>query len=423
MNIHKELKAHRQIKTKSTFTKWQVAKLSKYFEVYGGTTPSTTNEDYWNGEINWVTPTDVTKLNERIFLETSEKRITKLAVKVSSLKILPKGTLLLSTRATIGFTAINTAPVTINQGMTALLSKDNAKVHSLFYAYYFQRIKKYLEQLGAGSTFKEISRSTMKNLQIPLPPLPEQQKIAEILSTVDKAIEKVKEATHKTQRLKQGLMQRLLTRGIGHRDFKMTEIGRIPKNWYVAKIENLGNVITGKTPPTSNKKYWNGTIPFITPVDMTEDKFVKQTQRKITNEGAQKAGFILPENTVLVVCIGSTIGKTGLTSERCVVNQQINAIICNNNLNSHYVFYALNRRAKLLKTFSGVAAVPIIKKSLFEKFRIPLPPLSEQQKIAEILSTVDQRVELLRQRKAKLERIKKGLMQGLLTGRKRVKLS
>lgn len=212
----------------------------------------------------------------------------------------------------------------------------------------------------------------------------------------------------------------LLTKGIGHKEFKETEIGKIPKKWEVVRIEKLGDVITGKTPPTSNSVYWNGNIPFITPVDIHDTKFVYETERKITTKGIQKVGKVLPKDTVLVVCIGSTIGKVALTFKESITNQQINAIITNN-IVSHYIYYAISLISAFLKSFSGTAAVPIIKKSLFEKLRLALPAFPEQQKISEILSTVDKKLELLRNKKERFERIKKSLMNDLLTGKRRVK--
>ncbi|MBI2485813.1 MAG: restriction endonuclease subunit S [Deltaproteobacteria bacterium] len=422
---HQEFK---QTETGRLPKEWEVGRINKVFDVYGGTTPSTSNKEYWNGEILWVTPTDITQLNGNIYLDETEKRITDKAVKECSLSILQNDTILLTSRATIGFTAINAKPVTINKGMTALIPKGKNKVYSLFYAYYFQLLKPYLEQLGAGSTFKEVSKSTIKNVYLPLLPIPEQKKIAEILSTVDEAIEKVDEAIEKTQRLKKGLMQELLTRGIGHKEFKDTEtcgelgrtIGRVPQEWEVVKVKNIGEVLTGKTPSTNNKMYWNGGIPFITPVDIQETKYVYKTQRFVTQEGTQQIGYVLPKDTVLVVCIGATIGKTAITYTESITNQQINAIICSDKINPHYAYYAITLRNEFLKLSSGVAAVPIIKKSLFEQFKLPLPPLAEQKKIAEILSTVDNRVELLRKKKEKLERVKKGLMNDLLSGKRRV---
>ena len=305
-----------------------------------------------------------------------------------------------------------------------VIDQDKKKVQPnfLMYIIHSPNFISHAISTTSGTNHPRTSWNAIAKFKFPLPPLLEQKKIAEVLTTVDQAIEKVDEAIEKTQRLKKGLMQELLTKGIGHKEFKDTEIGRIPKEWDVVKILELGKIVTGGTPSTSNNTYWNGTIPFITPADIKGDKYIYQTERNITSEGARKIGIILPTNTVLVVCIGSTIGKTGVTYRESVTNQQINAIICNGEVNGDYVYYAITFRSDSLKAFSGVAAVPIIKKSLFEQFKIPLAPLSERQKIAEILSAVDERLELLRTRKERLEKIKKGLMNDLLTGRKRVRL-
>ncbi len=277
--------------------------------------------------------------------------------------------------------------------------------------------------MAQGSTIKGIIREGLGSIKIPLPPVAEQEKIAEILSTVDGALEKVDALITRTERFKKGLMQELLTKGIGHERFKDSEVGRIPEEWEVVRLGDIGEVCTGKTPSTSNDAYWNGKIQFITPGDILDTKYVYNTKRHVTSEGANQVGKILPKDTVLTVCIGSTIGKTAVTHTKCITNQQINAVICKYDFaNSHYVYYALSFREKLLKSYSGVAAVPIIKKSLFECFKLPLPPLPEQQKIAEILGAVDKKLELENKRKEKLERIKKGLMNDLLTGRKRVKV-
>ncbi len=332
-------------------------------------------------------------------------------------KIAEEGDILISVRAPVGDVNICPYRLCIGRGLAAIRIKKGSNI---FYFYWFQKEKQRIENIGKGSTFKAITKDELLNLLIPLPPLPEQKKIAEILLTVDKAIEKVDEAIEKTERLKKGLMQELLTKGIGHKEFKDTEIGRIPKEWKVVEIREIGDVFTGKTPPTSKNIYWDGNIPFITPEDITEEKYVYKTNRYVTREGAKHSGRILPPNTVIVVCIGSTVGKVAIISKESVTNQQINSIICNEGICNDYIYYAISFRSVMLKNFSGVAAVPIIKKSLFEKFKIPVPKkFKEQQKIAEILSTVDKRLELLRNKKEKLERIKKGLMNDLLTGKRR----
>lgn len=405
-------------------TEWDVKRIDSIFKVETGTTPSTRNNDFWeNGTINWITPYDLSKLNGSIYIENSTRKITVKGLKDAKLVLLPPNSIVISTRAPVGYVAINKEFATFNQGCKGLIPRMRNRINSEFYTYYLLNKKEALERLSGGSTFKELSKENLKRFKIPLPPLPEQKKIAEILSTVDKAIEKVDESIAKTERLKKGLMQKLLTEGIGHKEFKETEIGRIPNDWKLVKIKDIGEVFTGKTPSTSKDIYWNGDIPFITPEDMTGGKYVYKTNRHVTIKGANKSGKILPPNTILVVCIGSTVGKVALTYKKSVSNQQINSIICKEDVDHDYIYYAIVHKSCLLRNYSGVAAVPIVKKSLFEEFKIPLPErINEQQKIAEILSTTDNILELLNEKKERLTKIKKGLMNVLLTGKVRVKV-
>ena len=196
--------------------------------------------------------------------------------------------------------------------------------------------------------------------------------------------------------------------------FKETPRGKIPKDWDVVKVEDLGEVVTGTTPSTFVKEYWNGKYPFVTPTDITQSEYVRKTERKITEKGLQK-GRLIPKDSVLVTCIAS-IGKIALASESCITNQQINAIICKQKVDPHYVYYATTFRTKILRAWAGRTTNPIVKKSLFEKFPLPLPKnVNEQQKIALALSTIDEVIQKVDEVIAKTERLKKGLMQELLT--------
>ena len=203
-------------------------------------------------------------------------------------------------------------------------------------------------------------------------------------------------------------------------NFKQTEIGKIPKEWEVVKIGEIGKIITGTTPSTKVKEYWGEGYLFVTPTDFSNNKYVYKTERSVTQRGVEKAR-IIPKDSVMVTCIAS-IGEVAMSSEECITNQQINSIVCGEKANPHYVYYVMKFRKNVLKKWAGITTSPIVKKSLFEEFPLPLPPLPEQQKIAEILSTVNKRLELLRNKKEKLTRIKKGLMNDLLTGKKRVKV-
>jgi len=398
---------------------WEILKINKIGKVITGKTPPTSKDIYWNGNIPFITPEDI---KENKFINKTKRYITMSgATKVGNM--LPKNTIVIvcigSTIGKIGITSKNSIS---NQQINAILIKNNIDYNYVYY-YLFKK-SNFLKKYSGTAAVPIIKKSLFEKIELTLPiKIEEQQKIAEILSTVDEGIQKVDEVIRRTERLKKGLMQNLLTKGIGHKEFKDTQLGRVPREWQILRINDIGRVITGKTPPTSKDIYWNGNIPFITPEDIKENKFINKTKRCITMSGATKVGNILPKNTIVVVCIGSTIGKVALTSKNSISNQQINAILIKNNIDYNYIYYYLYKRSDFLKNFSGIAAVPIIKKSLFEKIEIALPnKLKEQQKISEILSTVDKKIELQRKRKEKLERIKKSLMNDLLSGKRRVRI-
>jgi type I restriction enzyme S subunit len=191
---------------------WESAKITNIFDLYKGKTPSTKIKEYWDGNIPFVTPTDITKINDAngIYLETTEKYITEKGLKSNGLKLVPKGSILFTSRATIGYLAINKTEVAINQGIISLIPK-RANVDVTFFCYLFQKLKNLFENLAGGSTYKEISMSTFSNVNIAIPPFSEQQKIAEILFAVDRKLEIERNEKAKLERIRQGLIDLLLT--------------------------------------------------------------------------------------------------------------------------------------------------------------------------------------------------------------------
>jgi len=198
---------------------------------------------------------------------------------------------LISVRAPVG--DVNIAPFTccIGRGLAAIRpSKD--KLSHLFLFYYLKQNAKRFENISAGSTFKAITKRDIENFLIPLPPLPEQRAIAEVLSTIDEAIQKTEEVIAKVQRLKKGLMQELLTKGIGHTEFKDTEIGRIPKEWEVVRLGKTLEICQyglsiplkdeGRFPIVRMDEIVNGyvTLPISKYVDIDEKTFKKFKLKK-----------------------------------------------------------------------------------------------------------------------------------------------
>ncbi|GAB6064949.1 restriction endonuclease subunit S [Aquifex pyrophilus] len=261
----------------------------------------------------------------------------------------------------------------------------------------------------------------LKDVYIPLPPLPEQKAIAKVLKDFDDLIEVIEEKIKTLQRIKKGLMDVYFTRGVfDHKEFKDTEIGKIPKEWKVERLKGIGKIITGKTPSTGVREYWNGNIMFVTPTDYKGKKYIKETDRYVTEKGAAQATLI-PPFSVLTVCIAS-IGEVTINVKPCITNQQINAIVpFEDKIYYEFLYYIMKHRAKYLKLIAGLTTTPIVKKSTFENLPIPLPPLEEQKAIAQRLKTIDDQIENLKSQKETLQRIKKKFMDLLLTGKVRVK--
>jgi len=268
------------------------------------------------------------------------------------------------------------------------------------------------------TSWKEISKFKFR-----LPPLPEQRRIAEVLGTVDSAIQKVGGAIERTERLKKGLMQRLLTKGIGHEKFKESEVGRVPEEWKVKTIGDIAETSSGGTPSRDKKEYFIGSIPWVKSGEL-KDNTISDTEEKITDKGLQNSSAkLFPKTTLLIALYGATVGKTGILGIDATTNQAVCAILSKKDLiNQKFLQYFLISRRKQLISLSAGGAQPNISQEIIRLFKIPIPPLPEQRRIAEILSAVDRKLELERRRKEKLERVKKGLMNELLTGRKRVKI-
>lgn len=297
---------------------------------------------------------------------------------------------------------------------------ENYDKHKVYLPFLFYLLKfKNLKRFATKTTHPIITQSFLNAFGILLSPLQEQKAIAQVLSTIDEATQKSDEIIVKTKKLKKGLMQELLKKGIGHKEFKDSKIGKIPEDWEVVKLSDIGEIITGTTPSTKVKEYWGEGYQFVTPTDFSESKYVYTTERYVTQKGAKKARLI-PKDSVMVTCIAS-VGEVSIASKDCITNQQINTIVCDKEINPYYIYYVMVFRKKILKRWAGITTSPIIKKSLFEKFPIPRPPFPEQKTITQILSTVDKKLKLERKRKEKFERIKKSLMNDLLTGNKRIK--
>jgi len=195
---------------------------------------------------------------------------------------------------------------------------------------------------------------------------------------------------------------------------------KLPKGWKLGCVSDFGRIVTGSTPSTADVSNFGGCVPFVTPGDLGGCSAVTRTERTLTQAGAEKCRMVTAEST-LVVCIGSTIGKIGFAGCEVVTNQQINAVLPNADVCGRFAYYEILRISGDFKRLAGTQAVPILSKGEFGEFPVHIPPLPEQRKIADILSTWDESLEKLDALIAAKERRKQGLMQQLLTGTRRVR--
>lgn len=184
-------------------------------------------------------------------------------------------------------------------------------------------------------------------------------------------------------------------------------------------IKSMGKVITGRTPSTKNQEYYGNDYFFISPADLGNRKYVSDSIKKLSDFGIKKANK-LPPQTILFTCIGSTIGKIGMSENECATNQQINAVIVDkNNFDPNYVYYQLARHSLRIAELAGRQAVPIVNKSTFESYEINTHPFEEQKKIAQILSTWDEAIEAVGELIEKKNQLKKTLLNTLVIGNKK----
>jgi len=388
---------------------WQVRKLGEVAEIVSGSTPKKGNPDYWGGDIVWITPTDVTKLGRKYIFE-SEEQITEVGLSNSSATLIEPGAVLMTSRATIGEAVINEVPVTTNQGFKTLVPNDEVDPEFLYY--YIPSIKEYLNAIGGGSTFSEISKRDVSTIKLPLPPKPEQRRIADILSTVDEQIQRTEEVIEKTEELKRGLMQDIFnldTTGDSLKSMAYPSLGEVPKEL----VGDHVSVISGVHVKSNKVSDDRTKTPYLTgPDDFDQFGF---SVTKFTDDPPK---FCEPGD-ILVTVKGSGCGKTTFANESAAISRQLKALRPNDSLDERYLYYSMETKQELLLILAQGTSIPGLSTSDLTTLQIPLPSIETQAQIGDLLSNIDGKIQQESQYKKELQELKRGLMQDLLTGKVR----
>jgi type I restriction enzyme S subunit len=397
---------------------WQAKTIEDLFNVETGTTPSTSVPAYWEkGTINWITPTDLSRLENELHIAISERRVTERAMKETNLNLLPKGSIILSTRAPVGYVAVLDKESSFNQGCKGLAPKDQSRVCPEFYGYYLAYKKQALRNLSGGSTFLELSKNRLEKFEIPYMDYSEQRNVVLVLSRADEAINKTNLVITKIEHLKSGLVQQLLTHGIAHTEYRDTPIGRIPKEWDVRELgdERIADIVAGQSPPSSTYNKEEVGLPFL--------------------QGKMEFGEMYPSPTTycskpikvakkddILLSVRAPVGDVNMAPFECCIGRGLAAIRARPDKLDHlFLFYYLKHQGRKFKALSSGSTFKAIRIRDIESFSVPVPSVKEQVTIAEILSEVYRKLELKRKESAKLEMAKRGLMDLLLTGKIRVR--
>ncbi|PFY96961.1 restriction endonuclease subunit S [Bacillus wiedmannii] len=304
-------------------------------------------------------------------------------------------------------------PALLNQNLWNL--KPDPILDKKFFFYMIQReIEGFLSRKN-GSAREFLKQSDFLELEIVCPSVSKQQKIAAILSTVDKAIEKTEAIIEQTEEVKKGLMQQLLTKGIGHTKFKKAEIGEIPEEWEVVMMSEVIELISGQSSSSNEVNYEGKGIVYVTGPEQWNGYHIEETK------WVEKPRKIAKENSIFITVKGSGVGTIFLGGYYAI-GRDVMSIVPLENINKDYLYYlALYQAQKIV--YNKVGIVPGISRGDILEFKFGLPKIEEQVRISKVLTSWDKKLTIEKNKRLTLRELKKGLMQSLLTGKVRVEVS
>ncbi len=339
----------------------------KYFTIESGGTPSSAVEEYWNGNINWATLVDLPQNNTITILKDTQRKITALGLSSSSAKLLPRGTVLVSSRATLGRIAIADEATATNQGFKNIIPQADY-VSSKYLAYTLSKLVPQMELIATGGTFKEISKTAISSLQIPLPPLHIQEQIVAEIEGYQKIIDGAKQIV----------------------DNYKPSIKTNPK-WEMVKLGDVCDIKSGGTPDRTNEEYWNGTIPYVK-TGLIDFNIINEADEFITEKGLNKSSAkIIPKGSVVMAMYGQgvTRGRVAVLGIDAAINQAVSAIQIKSAeaLNLNYLFFTLSGMYNYLREISSERGgnQSNLNGQMIKALKIPLPTLEEQQRIVAMI--------------------------------------
>lgn len=382
---------------------WKLGLLDDFAERGSGHTPSKSKPEYWNGGIKWVSLSDSHQLDNGYVYET-DKEISELGIENSSAVLHPKETVFMSRDAGVGKSGVMFSPMAVSQHFIAWRCDNKEKLNSWFLYNWLQFNKQEFERQAVGSTIKTIGLPYFKKLKIMVPPYAEQQKIAQILSTWDKAITTTEQLLTNSQQQKKALMQQLLT---GKKRLLDDNGQRFSGEWAVSALAELSTVTKGK--------------------QINRDTLSDSGDYAVINGGIEPSGYTSSfntlANTITISEGGNSCGYVAYQERNFWCGGHCYAVT-RPSISNEFIYQALKHCEFKIMSLRVGSGLPNIQKKAIDGFKIKYPEnKEEQQKIATVLTAADQEITQLQQKLDQLKQEKKALMQQLLTGKRRVKVA
>ena len=397
-------------------------KLSEIGQIVAGGTPKTKIEEYWNGDVPWITPKDLSS-NAGMYISRGERNISQVGLDNSSAKLLPKGTVLFTSRAPIGYVAIARNEVTTNQGFKSIIVDDEND--NIFIYYLLKNNIDIIENHANGSTFKEISGSVMKSLEFGIPSLREQKAIAHILSTLDDKIEVNNQINKTLENMAQAIFKQWFV------DFEFpnengepykssggemveSELGTIPKGWEVVQFRDIFRFVKGKKPKTIAECEFKDSEKYLTIDVLNRNSVLFCSKEKVIEANSED---------VLMVMDGASSGAVYFGQKGVVASTLAKLELISQKVSNQFLFYAIKYFENDIKTHTTGSAIPHTDKEYTYRLMIALPnDISLQTKIDDLLCDISDTFIAREQENAVLKATRDTLLPKLMSGEIRVPL-
>ena len=392
---------------------WKEYKLHEIGRIVGGATPPTKDSANYDGEISWITPKDLSNFTGR-YIQKGERSITQKGFDSSSCQILPKGSILFSSRAPIGYIAIAANELCTNQGFKSIIP-DNNLVNNLFLYYLLKYNKEEIEGLGSGTTFKEVSAKVMQNFDIKIPSIQTQKKIADILSSLDDKIEVNKRINDNLEQQAQALFKSWFVdfEPFKNGQFVDSELGKIPEGWKVGYLSEIADIIMGQSPNGSTYNENGEGIIFYQGRAEFGTRF--PSIRLFTTNPTR----IAPANSILI-SVRAPVGDINITHKECCIGRGLASAVSRTN-KSAFLLYTLFSLKSDLDRFNAEGTVfGSINRKALETLKILIPTNDIISKFEAIVASMDQQILILHIESENLKILRDTLLPKLMSGERSV---